>query len=428
MKTQGQCGPVATRRSVAQTSLRLATTMARRENTRACAASAGEWELQRWVKAVARHDTSVESRPPYLKAVHGLHWHAFHLRLRLYAQGHEQACIVFVVYLWDFKRRSYQFIGVQFAAQLRTGSWSGITVCFKMQQVPSHYIVTHFKLVRLSGPWTKDVVDRFVFSTSPQLDLTVTSTTVKVTWSTWLDYSPPSKTNRVLHPWPDHSGFSQGGIVPDDAVPLPSGIAPCSPYLALIGSEDLAVKSHPALFTRSPRIAITSLGRTTRAPNNHDLCPRLSSRDLDGASYSYRPRARREKVHLHRGAPAASSRSCAKHEAEEYPETREDVSNREWTMHNSELLERPMSTRMIQLITHSHREHHPKIASTVRVQTPDSYAQSLAHRPPIAETVFDTRRVRSQVIRAWASPQSLQSVSIKYYYIFKINTPLNVQP
>ncbi|KAJ8890027.1 hypothetical protein PR048_009533 [Dryococelus australis] len=69
---------------------------------------------------------------------------------------------------------------------------------------------------------------------------------------------PPRRTG--FNPRPDHSGFSQVGIVPDDASfledlpfpsPLHSGAAQCSPHLTLIGSQDPSVKNHTNIFTHS---------------------------------------------------------------------------------------------------------------------------------------------------------------------------------
>ncbi|KAJ8883302.1 hypothetical protein PR048_015145 [Dryococelus australis] len=76
----------------------------------------------------------------------------------------------------------------------------------------------------------------------------------KATVAERLDYSPPTKTNRVQSPT-GYSGFSRMENVPDDAAgrrvfsgisrflpPLYSGVAPVSAHLFLIGSQNLVVR------------------------------------------------------------------------------------------------------------------------------------------------------------------------------------------
>ncbi|KAJ8875985.1 hypothetical protein PR048_023893 [Dryococelus australis] len=75
---------------------------------------------------------------------------------------------------------------------------------------------------------------------------------------------PPRRTG--FNPRPVHSGLLQVGIVADDATgrrdfsrrspvsphtPHQSGAAPSSPHFTLIGSQDIAVKSRPNIFTHS---------------------------------------------------------------------------------------------------------------------------------------------------------------------------------
>ncbi|KAJ8866273.1 hypothetical protein PR048_032116 [Dryococelus australis] len=70
--------------------------------------------------------------------------------------------------------------------------------------------------------------------------------------------SPPTKANRVQSRL-GHRIFAQVGIVPDDAVVQGSPVSPTSSFrrcsiltsITLIGSQDLAVKSRPNVFTHS---------------------------------------------------------------------------------------------------------------------------------------------------------------------------------
>ncbi|KAJ8882843.1 hypothetical protein PR048_014657 [Dryococelus australis] len=81
-------------------------------------------------------------------------------------------------------------------------------------------------------------------------------------WLTVLACSPPTKANGFI-PRPGHSRIFASGncggrcrwsadFLGDLSFPLPfySGAAPYSPRFTLIGSQDLAVESHPNLFTR----------------------------------------------------------------------------------------------------------------------------------------------------------------------------------
>ncbi|KAJ8870216.1 hypothetical protein PR048_029232 [Dryococelus australis] len=106
--------------------------------------------------------------------------------------------------------------------------------------------------------------------------------------------SPPTKANRVQ----SSAGFSQVGILPDDAAvflanflgdlpfppPLHSGSAPLSPHF-IINSQELAVKSRPNLFTRSNNPAINVTCRRYRFHLHFGTTPFAANCPFPGARF-----------------------------------------------------------------------------------------------------------------------------------------------
>ncbi|KAJ8883242.1 hypothetical protein PR048_015082 [Dryococelus australis] len=110
----------------------------------------------------------------------------------------------------------------------------------------------------LNEVWPYDVVSNY---STPHVHFSL-SLVLQVPDPMWILHRPV-----VFNPRPGHSGFSHVGIVPDDAVGrwVFSGISrfPRSSFprrfiptsITLIGSQDLDVKSHPNLFTRTPSLS-----------------------------------------------------------------------------------------------------------------------------------------------------------------------------